>query len=261
MWNPAYVFSGAVVGVVIGLTGIGGGSLMTPLLILFFQQSPVVAVGTDLVFAAATKLVATATSGLQRRVDWSVVTVMAAGSVPSSLLTLCWLKDTPDPGAQVAQIITTALAGMLLLTSAILLLQPRLLARFRSAAPRPARWPLLQRALTVLTGAAVGVAVTLTSVGAGALGTVALLALYPLRLTPARLVATDLAHALPLALVAGAGHAVLGHLDHGLLGNLLLGSVPGVLAGSMVAPRAPAWLLRALISAMLAGTGARLLVA
>lgn len=260
MWNPAYVVSGAVVGVIIGLTGIGGGSLMTPLLILFFRQSPVVAVGTDLVFAAATKLVATATSGLQRRVDWPVVAAMAAGSVPASLLTLHWLKDTHDPGARVAQIITMALGAMLLLTSVTLLVQPRLLALFRSASPGPARWPLLQTALTVMTGAAVGIAVTLTSVGAGALGTVALLALYPLRLTPARLVATDLAHALPLALVAGAGHAVLGHVDYGLLANLLLGSVPGVLAGSVAAPRAPAWLLRALISAMLAVTGARLLI-
>jgi uncharacterized protein len=259
MWQPAYLVSGALVGIVIGLTGIGGGSLMTPLLILVFRQSPVVAVGTDLVFAAATKLVATATSGLQRRVDWPVVANMAAGSLPAAVATLYWLKGTHDPGPVVASIVIRALAVMLLLTSVSLVLQPRLQGLIREQALRPRRWPWLQPLATVLAGAAVGCAVTLTSVGAGALGTVALLFVYPLRLTPARLVATDLAHALPLALVAGAGHAVLGHVDYDLLLNLLAGSIPGVLVGTFCAPRAPAWLLRGLISVMLAATGGRLL--
>ena len=259
MWQPAYLAAGALVGVVIGLTGIGGGSLMTPLLILVFRQSPVVAVGTDLVFAAATKLVATATSGLQRRVDWPVVVRMAAGSLPAALVTLYWMKGTHDPGPEVALIVTRALAVMLLLTSASLVLQPRLQAAIRQYALRPRRWPWLQPLVTLLAGGVVGFAVTLTSVGAGALGTVVLLFVYPLRLTPARLVATDLAHALPLALVAGAGHAVLGHVDYGLLVTLLAGSIPGVLVGTLCAPRAPAWLLRGLISVMLAATGGRLL--
>ena len=261
MLQLSYIGAGALVGVVIGLTGIGGGSLMTPLLILVFGQSPVIAVGTDLVFAAVTKLVATASFGLKRRVDWPIVRRLALGSVPAAVATLSWLHLTRVGAPSIAHVVTRSLAIMLLVTSAGLLLQ----GRFRRLGLRAtddtlARMQRIQPLLTVLAGVLLGVAVTLTSVGAGALGTVALLYVYPLRLTPSRLVATDLAHALPLAIIAGAGHAALGHVDVGLLVNLLFGSIPGVLLGSAGATVAPVWLLRLLIALMLIVSAARMLV-
>lgn len=260
MSNSAYVASGAFVGLVIGLTGIGGGSLMTPLLILLFRQSPVIAVGTDLVFAAATKFFATASSGLQRRVDWPVVALMATGSLPAALATLYWLSGTHQPAPEMEAVIRRSLGVMLLVTPVSMMAQPLFIARMKARRVTP--WSRsTQPILTILAGVMVGIAVTLTSVGAGALGTMALLAVYPLRLCPSRLVATDLAHALPLTLVAGAGHASLGHVDYGLLLQLLAGSIPGVIAGTWLAPRAPAWLLRTAISVMLAATGVRLLTA
>ena len=260
MFHLSYVAAGALVGLIIGLTGIGGGALMTPLLILVFRQAPIMAVGTDLVFAALTKTIATATYGFQRHIDWPVVSRLAIGSVPASLATLAWLRLTHESGAAVANVVTHSLAVMLLIGAVGLLLQARLhRLGLRAAAETLDRFRRLQPLLTVLSGLCLGVAVTLTSVGAGALGTVALLYVYPLRLTPTRLVATDLAHALPLAVIAGAGHATLGHVDYALLGNLLIGSIPGVFVGTTYATRAPGWLLRLLLAAMLGVSGVRLL--
>ena len=262
MFHLSYVAAGALVGVIIGLTGIGGGALMTPMLILVFRQTPIIAVGTDLVFAALTKIVATASLGFKRRVDWQVVLRLAVGSVPAAIATLIWLHYTKASGAAVGMVVTRGLAVMLLLTAVGLLFQGHFhRLGLQTAAVTIAKLQRLQPAFTIVAGLVLGVAVTLTSVGAGALGTVALLYVYPLRLTPSRLVATDLAHALPLAIIAGLGHAALGHVDYLLLGNLLLGSVPGVLVGTMCATRAPSWLLRLLIATMLTVSGTRILAA
>ncbi|HMK87425.1 MAG TPA: sulfite exporter TauE/SafE family protein [Steroidobacteraceae bacterium] len=258
---PLYVAVGLAVGAMVGLTGVGGGSLMTPILVLLFGQPPAVAVGTDLMFAATTKLVATASFGFSRRVDWRIVGRLMLGSVPGAGLVILWLWLARQAAAGTDQVISRCLAIILAFTAIGLLLQNplrhlglRLTAKWLEHAERH-KW-----VLTVTAGVILGVAVTLTSVGAGALGVVMLLALYPLRLTADRLVATDIAHALPLTLIAGAGHAVLGHVNLSILGSLLLGSIPGVLLASRAAIRLPPRITRACIAVMLGAVSERMLV-
>jgi uncharacterized membrane protein YfcA len=260
--HPLYIATGALVGLMVGLTGIGGGSLMTPILVVLFGQTPALAVGTDLAFAATTKLCATTNLLPSRQIDWRIVGWLAAGSVPTAVAVLLWLNFTPRPPAAIDSVILHAMAAMLLVTAAGLLLQgflQRLGLKF--TARTLANVKQLQPAITVLTGIALGFAVTLTSVGAGALGTFALLYLYPLRLTPSRLVATDIAHALPLVAVGAIGHAALGHVDFNVLGNLLIGSIPAVLIGTRSTVRAPQWVVRMLVATMLVATGGRILLA
>ena len=255
-----YIFAGLFVGGVVGLTGVGGGSLMTPILVLIFGQSPAVAVGTDLVFSATTKLAATASFGQSRRIDWRIVGRLALGSIPGALAIIFWFWTSRGTPSVIDHAISRALAVILAIAAVTMLLQyplRRLGLRLTST------W--LERAerytppLTVLTGLLLGVAVTLTSVGAGAMGVVVLLALYPLRLTGDRLVATDIAHALPLTAIAGATHALLGHVDVGVLGYLLTGSIPGVLVASRVTVRLPAPLTNTLVAIMLAFVSKRML--
>jgi hypothetical protein len=227
---------------------------MTPALVFLFGQSPSVAVGTDLLFAAATKSVATLIHGTTRRIDWAILLRLAAGSLPAAIVVVVSLhgvaRTRTDP------LILHALAAMLFLTALGLVLQNRLL-RSRGERPVPQdslRTPL---ALTLLTGCFLGLAVSLTSVGAGALGTVALFYLYPRRLTPVRLVATDIAHAVPLTLVAGLAHAAIGDVDYRLLSGLLAGSIPGILLGTWGVSRAPAALVRWAIAGVLLLSSAR----
>jgi uncharacterized membrane protein YfcA len=238
---------------VIGLTGVGGGSLMTPILVLLFGQSPVVAVGTDLMFSATTKLAATASFGYSRRVDWRIVGRLAIGSIPAAAGVILWFWLMREvPGVE-NRIIPKALAVMLGLTAIGLLLQDALQRLgLRITATWLGRVERYKVLLTILTGLLLGAAVTLTSVGAGALGAVALLFLYPLRLTPDRLVATDIAHALPVTLIAALGHATLGHVNLQVLACLLLGSLPGVVLASRVVIHIPPRLTRLLIATMLA---------
>lgn len=253
----AYTLTGLLVGILIGLTGIGGGSLLTPLLVTVFGQSPPVSVGTDLAFAAGTKLVVTASSDFRTRIDWPVVRRLAVGSLPGALLVILWIRARPVAAVNV--LILDVLAGLLVLAAVALLLRQRLRT-----------WGLTlttamlddvggyQTVATVATGALIGMAVALTSVGAGALGTVALVFLYPLRLSTQRLVATDIAQALPLTAVAALGHVALGHTDWSLVLTLLAGSVPGVLVGSRLAARIPEVLLRRLLAATLGVSALRL---
>jgi uncharacterized protein len=257
-----YAGVGLLVGTMVGLTGVGGGSLMTPILVLLFGQSPAVAVGTDLLFAATTKLVATASFGFSRRVDWPIVGRLLLGSVPgaAAVVFVLWLtRHTP----KTADAITSrALAVILALAALGLIFQPSLLRLGRTLTSRAiARVERHKVPLTALAGLILGVAVTLTSVGAGAFGVVMLLALYPVRLTPDRLVATDIAHALPVTLIAGFGHVFLGQVNFDVLAALLLGSVPGVLIASRVTLRLPPRITRALIGLVLAALSARMFLA
>ena len=255
-----YIAAGLVVGGVVGLTGVGGGSLMTPILMLVFGQSPAVAVGTDLVFSATTKLAATASFGLSHRIDWRIVGRLALGSIPGAGAVIYWLWSTRHTPGLIEHSMSRALAVILAVAAVALLLQyplRRLVLRFTSASlERKERYTL---PLTVLTGLVLGAAITLTSVGAGALGVVALLALYPLRLTGDRLVATDIAHAVPVTAIAGATHAMLGHVDLSVLGFLLAGSIPGVLLASRATVRLPAPLTNTLVAIMLAFVSKRML--
>ena len=252
--------SGFVVGALVGMTGIGGGALMTPILILLLGVVPSSAVATDLLFAAITKTVGMAVHGSRGAIDWQVVRRLAYGSLPAAVVTGLLLFAL-GPLAKVAdEIILGALGGILLLTSIGMLLKTPLHEmgrRFRLGAAT--RFKYLQAPLTIAAGALIGGVVTLTSVGAGAFGAVILLYLYPLRMTPQKLVGTDTAHAIPLALVAGAGHFLLGNVDFPLLGNLLTGSIPGVILGALMTNWAPKGVVRAGITVALAASGLKIL--
>jgi hypothetical protein len=264
MSNPLlYVLCGLMVGALVGLTGVGGGSLMTPILVLVFGQSPAVAVGTDLMFSASTKLVATASFGFSRRVDWRIVGRLALGSVPATAAVILWFWfwfDHRPPGVM-DQLISRCLAVILALAAVAVLLQDplrRLGLRFAAAWLSNAERHKI--ALTVAAGALLGAGVTMTSVGAGALGVAVLVALYPLRLPSDRLVATDIAHALPITAMAAAGHAFLGHVNLRVLACLLVGSIPGVILATRATIRLPPQLTRTLIAIMLAIVSERLFV-
>jgi uncharacterized protein len=248
MGDVPYVAAGFLVGALVGLTGIGGGSLMTPVLVFLFGLSPSVAVGTDLLFAAVTKSVATLIHGTTRRIDWPIVLKLAAGSLPAAIAVVVSLHGTGR--MRVDPLILHALGVMLFLTALGLVFRDRLF-RVGTRVNAGEGFPRTQLVLTVATGLLLGTAVSLTSVGAGALGTVALFALYPRRLTPVRLVATDIAHALPLTLVAGVAHAAIGDVNYRLLADLLAGSIPGILLGTWGVVRAPGVWVRWAVAALL----------
>ena len=254
--NPLYSVAGVFVGLLVGLTGVGGGSLMTPLLVLAFGFHPATAVGTDLLYASGTKAVGTFVHGWRGTVDWRVVGRLAIGSLPATAATLLVLGRLGEQTAAVNHTITVVLGATLVLTAIATLMRRRLLAwlapRLEEVEPAP------RTGLTVLLGAVLGVLVSLTSVGAGALGMTALLVLYPHH-PMKRLVGSDIAHAVPLTLVAGIGHWALGSVDMALLGSLLIGSVPGIVAGSLLASRIPEGALRPILAVTLAVVGAKLL--
>jgi len=259
-FHPLTALAGLLVGLVVGLTGVGGGALMTPVLVLLFGVAPHMAVGTDLLNASITKMFGTAVHARRHTVDWQVVRRLALGSLPGALLTLVWMGTTRSVPLK-DSFITAAVGWALLITAAGMLLR----ARFQGVGRQlrlgqPQRFKRAQLALTVLAGVTLGVLVTLTSIGAGALSTVALVYLYPLRMDSNKLVGTDLAHAIPLALLAGLGHLRIGNVDYGLLVNLLLGSVPGVLLGSVISSRAPQAFLRVAIALVLGAVAIRMLV-
>jgi uncharacterized protein len=251
--------AGLLVGIMVGATGVGGGAVMTPLLVLLLGVAPQTAVGTDLLYASITKTFGVSVHSLQGRVDWQVVRRLALGSLPAALATLVWLHQQESRGVRSGTIIV-ALGSVLILTAVAMVAMPLLIRKARySPVGESGRFSVLQPVATVICGALLGILVTLTSIGAGALGAVMMLFLYPVRLTPARLVATDLAHAIPLALVAGAGHLLLGHVDFRLLGFLLLGSLPGVWIGAHFGGKLPDRLLRLAIALVLGVVGFRLI--
>ena len=266
MHELAFVFAGFAVGLIVGLTGVGGGSLMTPVLIFFFGVKPHLAIGTDLLFAAFTKMGGTVSMARQRLVPWRVVGQLCAGSIPAALLSL-WALQILGPASGTAQrIMTTTLGFALLLTAAATLYKVVAFSRERQAADhakrlagadqaaRPRHW-----ALPVLLGAVIGTMVTFTSVGAGAIGVTVLLLVYPLLPLP-RVIGADIAYAVPLTLVAGLGHATLGSVDWPLLAQLLAGSLPGIWLGSRLVTRTPERLIRSALSVLLAWAGAKLIL-
>ncbi len=261
MHDLAYVFAGFFVGIVVGLTGVGGGSLMTPILIFFFGVKPYLAIGTDLLFAAFTKLGGTVGLMRTKLVDWKVVAQLSAGSIPAALLTLLALKQMGPATAQAQALMTTTLGFALLLTAAATLYKairgkatPRAVSpEDQQAATRARHW-----SLPILFGALIGCLVTITSVGAGAIGVTVLMLLYPL-LPLQRIVAADIAYAVPLTLVAGMGHASLGSVDWPLLVKLLAGSLPGIWIGSRLMQKAPERFIRSLLSVLLAYAGVKLI--
>jgi uncharacterized membrane protein YfcA len=255
--NVGYSLSGLAVGLLVGMTGVGGGSLMTPLLILFFGIHPATAVGTDLLYAAATKTGGTLFHGFARTVDWRIVGRLAAGSVPATIVTLLALSQVDVKSSSASHTITTVLGFALFLTSAALIFNKHILAAYaaRVGTISERRVALI----TVIVGAVLGALVSISSVGAGALGVTALILLYP-RHPIVRIVGSDIAHAVPLTLLAGMGHWLLGSVDWSLLGSLLVGSLPGILIGSYLAGKAPEGFLRYLLAATLLLVGTKLVL-
>jgi uncharacterized membrane protein YfcA len=246
--QPLYSLSGFAVGLLVGLTGVGGGALMTPILILLFGIHPATAVGTDLLYAAATKTAGSVVHGYNRTVDWRVVRRLATGSVPMTVLTIWALSHVNITGAAAREFISAVLTIALFITALTLVFRERIVGRYiaRIGGLSPQRIA----ALTVGVGATLGVLVSITSVGAGAIGVTALILLYP-QLPTARIVGSDIAHAVPLTLAAGIGHWWLGSINLDLLVPLLLGSVPGIVLGSYTAARVPETALRLLLAGTL----------
>jgi uncharacterized membrane protein YfcA len=255
-----HTLAGFFVGAIVGMTGVGGGALMTPILVLMFGVSPALAVGTDLWFAALTKSVGGFMHQRHGSVDWEVFRRLCLGSLPTSLVTLAWLHYAGI--SQVKQgLLLTALGFVLVLTAFAILFRSKthaLGALLRTQAPDG--FKRTQPMLTVLAGSILGVLVTITSVGGGALGIVMLVFLYPFRLSPARLVGTDIVHAIPLTIVAGTGHLLMGNVDFLLLGKLLLGSVPGIIVGSKLSTMVPEAMLRIAIAVILSIVGIKLVL-
>jgi hypothetical protein len=232
--DPLYVISGVLVGGLVGFTGVGGGSLMTPILILVFGIHPATAVGTDLLYASITKTGGSFVHGYNKTIDWRVVGRLALGSVPMTALTVFALYELKIDSKTTQDIITRIL-GVALLFTAFSLLFRKPLMRWYGENVRELN-PTLVRNLTVVTGMVLGVLVTLSSVGAGAIGVMALVMLYP-KMEARRIVGSDIAHAVPLTLIAGLGHSFLGSINWHILTSLLVGSIPAIVVASIASAR------------------------
>jgi uncharacterized membrane protein YfcA len=253
--NPLYSLSGLAVGMLVGFTGVGGGSLMTPLLVLLFGIHPATAVGTDLLYAGITKISGSAVHSYNRAVDWRVVGRLASGSAPAAALTLIALAHFGAQTRSTSTVITTVLGFALIMTAITLLFRAWLLKRVAVILDRASEGRI--HALTIALGVVLGVLVSISSVGAGAIGVTVLLMLYP-KMPTVRIVGSDIAHAVPLTLIAGAGHWWIGSVDWALLVSLLIGSIPGIAIGSHFASRVPDRVLRPLLASTLALVGGRL---
>jgi len=236
-----------MVGILVGMTGVGGGSLMTPLLVLLFGFHPATAVGTDLLYASVTKSVGTAVHGSRQTVDWRIVMGLAMGSIPAAIITIFTMSRLGATGTH-TQILNLLLGAALLLTAVATFFRPVIL-KWTGEHFHPEGKTVISR-WTVLIGVMLGVLVSITSVGAGALGTTALLILYP-RLPIAKIAGSDIAHAVPLTLIAGLGHWWMGSVDFSLMGALLIGSIPGIVIGSLFASRSSDNVLRPLLAVTL----------
>lgn len=240
-----YIFAGAAVGFVIGLTGVGGGSLMTPLLILGFNVQPAIAVGTDLLYAAITKAGGVWSHHKIKNIDWSIVKNLSLGSIPGSIICITAVQYLELSGESFEQIISMTLGFMLIVTSGVIIFKDTLLKYFkRTENVKQSKW------IIITLGFILGVVVTLSSVGAGAIGSAILLLLYP-TLKARKIVGTDIAHAVPLTAIAGLGHLNLGHIDFSLLISLLIGSIPSIYVGTMFGEKIPDKLLRYLVASIL----------
>ena len=248
MIDPLYIGSGFAVGLLVGITGVGGGSLMTPLLIMLFGIHPTTAVGTDLLYAAATKTAGSVVHGWARSIHWQAVLRLASGSIPASILTLTAMWQLDLNGQSTRSLVNLVLCFALFLTAGSLIFRKVILERYRR------RFEELDdrttARATVLVGAALGVLVSISSVGSGAVGVTALLLLYP-QIPMVRIIGSDIAHAVPLTLVAGIGHWAMGAVDWQLVGTLLVGSLPGIVIGSYCAVRVPQTALRLVLAATL----------
>lgn len=253
----SYVVSGFAVGLLVGLTGVGGGSLMTPILTLLFGIHPSVAVGTDLAFASATKTAGTFAHRFKGTVRWDIVRRLSFGALPAAVLTTLLLKHFGAVSEGISLIIRYSIAVSVFLTVIALLFKGKLQA-WLNAHPESHLQGRRLAAATILSGAVLGILVTISSIGAGAVGATLLVLLYP-RLSPAEIAGTDIAYAVPLTAIAAFGHWWLGSIDWNLLGALLLGSVPGITIGSLAARAVPEKFLRGLLAITLTSVALKLI--
>ncbi|MCA1247787.1 sulfite exporter TauE/SafE family protein [Massilia sp. MS-15] len=256
--STTYIFAGFAVGLLVGMTGVGGGSLMTPLLTLLFGVSPAVAVGTDLAFASITKGAGTITHRFNRTVQWPIVGRLCLGALPAALAATLALKYVGGLDEEIGGLIRYSIAVSVMLTVLALLFRGRLLAWIGAHPARQLRGRALAAA-TVAAGAVLGLLVTVSSIGAGAIGATLLVLLYP-HLSAAEVAGTDIAYAVPLTAIAALGHWWLGSIDPALLLTLLIGSVPGITLGAMAARKVPERLLRGLLATTLTGVAAKLVL-
>ena len=262
-----YIVAGLLVGIMVGMTGVGGGSLMTPILIFCFSVQPAVAVGTDLLFAAITKLGGVWAYWRHSIVNWQVVKRLSIGSIPATLVTLWWLNMASIDEGHHSELITQALGIALILTASSLLLGGRIANLLQARNNHPAviaLYTLRQNEQhnawgAILTGALLGVMVTISSVGAGAIGAAALLFLYP-KMKGTEIVATDIAHAVPLTAIAGLGHSTVGTVDWSLLLFLILGSLPGIYIGSHIGTKITDKIMKPLLAVLLLLVGIKCLL-
>lgn len=256
-----HIAAGSLVGLIIGLTGVGGGSLMTPILVMGFGFTPAVAVGTDLLYAAITKCSGVLFHHKHGTVDWKIVFLLGGGSIPCSIMTIKLLEHLRSLDFNYDHLIIGTLGVMLILTALIIVIKNRLLGYIH----RKQNGRLLAQlvrdnrsTITVLAGCLLGVVVTLSSVGAGAIGSAILFLLYPHK-RPVNVVGTDLAHAVPLTAIAGLGHMHFGTIDFALLFGLLAGGLPAIYLGSLLGKKLPDKILRPLIAVLLFLMGIKLL--
>jgi len=243
-----YLVSGLGVGLVVGMTGVGGGALMTPVLVLVFGLHPASAVGTDLLYASVTKGFGTMVHGFGRSIQWSVVGLLASGSIPAAMVMTVLLHRLDVASVEVGTLITKVLACALIITAFSLVFH-----RSVQRVVRQSSFTLTagqRAAATVGFGMLIGALVTMTSVGAGSIGMSVLVLLYP-NVPISRIVGTDIAHAVPLTMIAGLGHLSIGTVDTALLASLLAGSIPGVIIGSLLSPRLPEVGLRYALASVL----------
>ena len=248
MIDPLYSLSGFCVGMLVGMTGVGGGSLMTPLLIILFGVHPATAVGTDLLYAAITKTGGSLVHGFAHSIDWRVVRRLASGSIPATIITLAVLSHFNLNSDAASSLITLVLSIALFVTAFVLVFGTKIVAIYRSRVSELD--PQYTANSTVLVGLLLGVMVSLSSVGAGAIGVIALVLLYP-QLPMAKIIGSDIAHAVPLTLVAGLGHWMIGSVDWHIIISLLVGSLPGIFVGSYFAIRMPERALRLILASIL----------
>jgi len=245
-----YIMAGAAVGLAIGLTGVGGGSLMTPIL-LMFGFPPHIAIGTDLLYASITKSGGVLMHHKQKTINWSIMTKLAAGSIPASAITVILLNKYFQDVNEYSQILTTSLGFMLILTALVLIFKRRIQEhQLEKSVPTLVNFQHHAGLVTILMGIVLGVLVTLSSVGAGAFGTAVLMVLYP-SLSSIKIIGTDLSHAVPLTLIAGIGHLFLGHIDFVLLGSLLIGSLPAIYVGTRLGRNLPENVLQPILASAL----------
>lgn len=253
----SYIVSGFAVGLLVGMTGVGGGSLMTPLLTLLFGVAPSVAVGTDLAFAAVTKSAGTLTHRLRGTVRWDIVKRLCCGALPAAVLATLALKSFGTLTPQIGAVIRYSIAASVLLTVVALLFRSKMMAWIHAHPEKQLQGKQLTAA-TVIAGAVLGILVTVSSIGAGAIGATLLVLLYP-RMSAAEVAGTDIAYAVPLTAIAALGHWWLGSIHWELLGSLLIGSLPGITIGSWFARSVPEKFLRALLAMTLTGVAIKLI--